>query len=65
MKRMKTVGFWCGLSAERFVVVDKLWHNWAQYHMPGVAEMMQVVVQWPLAFAADDVRVYENPNLNE
>jgi len=43
-----------------FVVVDKLWHNWAQFNVPGVAQMMQDVAAWPLVFESGDVQVYEN-----
>ncbi|KAA3657232.1 MAG: hypothetical protein DWQ04_28695, partial [Chloroflexi bacterium] len=44
----------------RFVVVDKLWHNWAQFNVPGVAEILQDVAEWPLIFESGDVQVYEN-----
>lgn len=45
----------------RFVIIDKLWHNWVQQNVPGVSEMMQTAAGWPLVFAAGDIQVYENP----
>jgi hypothetical protein len=44
----------------RFVVIDQLWHNWAQFNVPGVAQIMAEVAQWPLVFEAGNIRVYEN-----
>ena len=44
----------------RFVVIDQLWHNWAQFNVPGVAQIMAEVAQWPLVFESGNVQVYEN-----
>ena len=45
----------------RFVIVDNLWHNWAQPNVAGVAGMLNEVETWPVAFRAGDVVVYQNP----
>jgi hypothetical protein len=47
----------------RIVIVDNLWDNWAQIHVPGAAEMMADVQMWPIIFQVGDVVVYQNPNL--
>jgi len=44
----------------RFVVIDQLWHNWAQFNVPGVAQIMADVAQWPLVFESGNIQVYEN-----
>jgi hypothetical protein len=46
----------------RFVIVDNLWHNWAAWNVPGAPEVIREVETWPLAFATDEIEVYENPN---
>ena len=45
----------------RIVIVDNLWDNWAQIHVPGVSDMMTGVQKWPIIFQAGDVIVYQNP----
>ena len=45
----------------RFVVVDNLWHNWALPDVAGMAEMLNDIEAWPVAFRAGDVVVYQNP----
>ncbi len=34
----------------RFVAMDHLWHNWAQFNVPGAAAIMADVVQWSLIY---------------
>jgi hypothetical protein len=48
-------------SQARFVVVDNLWRNWAVFTVPGVADMLEQVTTWPLAFQAGEIEVYCNP----
>lgn len=45
----------------RIVIIDNLWHNWAQFNVPDVSAMMAEVETWPLLFESGDIRVYENP----
>lgn len=45
----------------RIVIVDNLWDNWTQIHVPGAAEMMADVQNWQIVFQAGDVVVYQNP----
>lgn len=45
----------------RFVVVDKLWHNWAVWNVPCTRDWLAQVETWPLAFEAGEVKVYCNP----
>lgn len=45
----------------RFVVVDNLWHNWAQPNVAGTTEMLKDIEAWPVAFRAGDLVVYQNP----
>ncbi|MBV7327146.1 hypothetical protein KFU94_02570 [Chloroflexi bacterium TSY] len=44
-----------------FVVVDNTWHTWAIYHVPGVAEVLAEVSNWPQIFEAGAIQVYLNP----
>jgi hypothetical protein len=46
----------------RFVVVDKLWHNWAVWSVPGAPDVLSEVETWSLVFEAGEIRVYENPH---
>lgn len=50
--------FWPDYRQAQMVVIDNLWHNWARFHVPGVAAMMDEVMTWPQVFAAGDVVVY-------
>jgi 4-amino-4-deoxy-L-arabinose transferase-like glycosyltransferase len=45
----------------KFVIVDRVWRNWAALNMPEVAAMLQDVQTWPLAFQAGEMEVYRNP----
>ena len=47
-------------SQARFVVIDRIWRNWAAQNMVEVAEMMSEVETWELAFKAGELEVYEN-----
>lgn len=49
----------------RIVIIDNLWHNWAQFNIPGVSALMADVASWPELFAAGDIHVYENPGFND
>jgi len=46
----------------RYVVIDPLWHSWAQFNVPGVPSIMAEVTRWPLVFTSGSTQVYENPN---
>jgi hypothetical protein len=48
-------------NAARFVVIDNLWRNWAMPNIPGVAEMVRDVAEWPLVFHAGEIVIYQNP----
>ncbi len=45
----------------RFVVMDKLWRNWAAVNIPAAAEMLRQVQAWPLVLKAGEIEVYRNP----
>jgi len=47
----------------RYVVIDKIWRNWAALNMPEVAEMMAEVERWPMEYSAGEIQVYRNPKL--
>ena len=49
------------LEQARFVIVDKLWRNWAVPNVPGVSEMLQEIEAWPIVFRSGEVMVYQNP----
>ncbi|MCP4532421.1 MAG: hypothetical protein GY831_14470, partial [Delftia sp.] len=40
------------VAQARFVVVDRLWRNWAVHTVPGMPEMLEQVGDWPLLFQA-------------
>lgn len=48
-------------SAARYVVIDRIWRNWAAKEMPAVAELLEEVQNWPLVFEAQDIAVYVRP----
>jgi hypothetical protein len=48
----------------RYVVIDRIWRNWAALNMPEVADIMAVVEGWPLEFSAGEIQVYRNPNIH-
>ncbi|MBE3143723.1 MAG: glycosyltransferase family 39 protein [Planctomycetes bacterium] len=45
----------------RFVVVDRIWRNWASPKMPGVQAMLTDVESWPLEMKKAEYAVYRNP----
>lgn len=45
----------------RMVVIDNLWHNWAVFNVPGVAEMVAEVETWPQRYQTGAITVYERP----
>jgi hypothetical protein len=47
----------------RYVVIDRIWRNWAALNMPEVADMMDVVDSWPLEFSAGEIQVHHNPKI--
>ena len=47
----------------RYVVIDRIWRNWAALNMPEVAQMMAEVERWPMEFSAGEIQVYRNPKL--
>jgi hypothetical protein len=50
------------LEEARYVVVDNLWRSWAASDVPGVAEMMETVTGWEVAFQSGEIIVYRSPN---
>lgn len=49
-------------EAARFVVVDDLWRRWAVIHVPGLADRLIEIEDWPVVFSAGDIVVYERPS---
>lgn len=47
-------------SQAKFVIVDNLWRNWGVFHLPGLAEQMSQIEQWPVVFSAGEIVVYIN-----
>ncbi|MEZ4670815.1 MAG: glycosyltransferase family 39 protein [Anaerolineae bacterium] len=48
----------------RFVVMDNLWHNWGEVHIPGLRVVVaDVQANWPEVFQEGQFVVYENPQL--
>jgi len=45
-----------------YVVVDRVWDNWAAVFMPDVRAMQDEIEKWPLALRLGEFRVYENPS---
>ncbi len=45
----------------KFVIVDRIWRNWAALNMPDLAVMLNDVQTWPLAFQSGEMKVYRNP----
>lgn len=53
-----------GADYERasFVVIDPIWREWGAVHLTEVAEMLEQIEGWPVAFEAGGVQVYRNPD---
>jgi 4-amino-4-deoxy-L-arabinose transferase-like glycosyltransferase len=49
------------LEQARYVVIDRIWRNWAAPAMPGVATMITQIEGWPLVMAEGEFEVYRNP----
>lgn len=48
----------------KFAIVDNLWRNWAAFHMPPVAQMLDdITTHWPLIWQMGALEVYANPVL--
>ena len=47
----------------RFVIIDRIWRNWAAPRMPAVQKMMAEVETWPVAWHMGEFQVYQNPAL--
>ncbi len=47
----------------KFVIVDRLWRNWAVKMMPSVQAMLEKVQNWPLVYQDGEYSVYRNPGL--
>lgn len=45
----------------RFLVVDPLWRCWGAVHVPGVSEVLDVLVNQSPAWEAGTISIYENP----
>jgi 4-amino-4-deoxy-L-arabinose transferase-like glycosyltransferase len=50
------------LSQAKFVIVDNLWRNWGLFHLPGLAEQMAQIEEWPVVFSAGEIVVYQRKN---
>jgi 4-amino-4-deoxy-L-arabinose transferase-like glycosyltransferase len=48
-------------TSAKFIIVDRVWRNWAVLNMPDVAAMLHDVQTWPLAFQAGEIEVFRNP----
>lgn len=44
-----------------YIVIDRIWHNWALSNIPEVADMLAVVQNWPLEYRIGEFEVYHNP----
>lgn len=55
------LAFTPALGQASYVILDPLWFNWAVVHVPGLAEMVREIEQWPMVFAAGDIAVYQSP----
>jgi hypothetical protein len=51
----------CRTTSARYVVVDRLWKNWAAPRMPGAAALLDQVSGWPSVFSTGEFTVYANP----
>ena len=49
------------LEHARYVVIDRIWRNWAALAMPDVAKMITQVEGWPLVMKDGEFEVYRNP----
>ena len=47
----------------RFVVIDRIWRNWASVEMPAVKDLMEEVEKWRVVFSLGEFTVYENPSI--
>jgi len=50
-------------SQAKYVVVDRIWHNWAGNVMPEVSDLMYRLETWPLEFQLGEYYVYRNPEI--
>jgi hypothetical protein len=55
------LAFDANLAHARFVVVDKLWHNWAVWNVPCTRSWLDQIETWPPAFETAEIVVYCNP----
>jgi len=46
----------------RFVVVDRIWDNWAASQVPDLGEILDEIATWPLAAEFGEFRIYQNEN---
>jgi hypothetical protein len=46
----------------KYVVVDRVWDNWAVVYMPAVRKIRDEIATWPVALQRGEFRVYENPS---
>jgi len=49
------------LEHARYVVIDRIWRNWAALALPDVAKMITQVEGWPLVMKDGEFEVYRNP----
>ena len=49
------------LGAADYVVIDRIWTNWAAVHMPEMASMMQRLDSWVIVANSGEFTVYQNP----
>ncbi len=45
-----------------FVVVDRIWDNWAATNVPDLDVIMDEIAGWPLAAQIGEYRIYRNPD---
>lgn len=49
------------VTQARFVIVDRIWDNWALSNVPDMHVIMDEIDGWPLAATIGEFRIYENP----
>jgi hypothetical protein len=50
------------VARARYVVVDRIWDNWAEANVPDLDVILDAIEAWPLAAEFGEFRVYENPD---
>ena len=51
------------LSQSRYVIVDRIWDNWAAANVPDMDLILRPLASWPLAAEFGEFRIYRNPDV--